>query len=70
MLDHMTKKIAKTAKKLKAKGGRPLYQSFRTSEELKTKINKLAASDGRSDSSWIFKTLWEKAFPNRALDES
>lgn len=53
----------------KPKAGRPLYLSFRASEKLKAKIKKLAKADGRTVSSWIFKTLWEKAFPNEPIHD-
>lgn len=53
----------------RSKGGKPLYISFRASEKLKARIKKLARADGRTVSSWIFKTLWEKAFPNEPIDD-
>ena len=53
-----------------AKAGKPLYISFRASEKLKARIKKLAKADDRTVSSWIFKTLWDKAFPNEAIDDA
>jgi predicted DNA-binding protein len=54
----------------RSKAGKPLYISFRASEKLKARIRKLAKADGRTVSSWIFKTLWEKAFPNEPIDDA